>query len=113
MNQDSLVKACIDETQKCAVACLECAQTCLNEKDLEMLRECIKTDLECAEICEATSKLLIMDSSSSKELVKICLSICEACAAECEKHAEHGMEHCRKCAEACRKCADACRKLVA
>ena len=59
MNQGSDVKACIDETQKCAVACLECAQACLNEKDLEMLRECIKTDLECAAICEATSWIVV------------------------------------------------------
>lgn len=78
-----------------------------------MMRKCIQTDLECAEICESTYKLLIMDSKPKLELVKICLDLCEACAEECEKHAAHGMEHCRECAEACRSCAEACRKLVA
>ncbi|MBA8986027.1 hypothetical protein HNP72_001161 [Sphingobacterium soli] len=78
-----------------------------------MLRKCIQTDLECAEICESTYKLLLMRSSAYMGIVKICMDICNSCAEECEKHAAHGMEHCRECAEACRSCAASCEALLA
>lgn len=31
MDQEQLIKACIEACQKCASACLECAQACLRE----------------------------------------------------------------------------------
>jgi len=54
MEQDQLVKNCIEACQQCVVACLKCAQACLREEKLEMMRKCIQTDLECAEICESS-----------------------------------------------------------
>ncbi|MGJ1205034.1 four-helix bundle copper-binding protein [Sphingobacterium lactis] len=78
-----------------------------------MLRDCIKTDLECAEICGVTARILALNGDFQKDIVRLCQQLCEACAEECEKHAGHGMEHCEACAKACRACAEACKKLVA
>lgn len=92
----------------CINACNHCAASCLQEQDVKMMVECIKTDLDCADICTLVAKLVARGSAHAQHLLKECIEVCEACAAECEKHAEH-MEHCRACAETCRKCAEACR----
>lgn len=98
----------IDTLIDCAKVCQMCAAACLSEKDSTMLSKCIKTDLECAEICSVTANALQRHSQVSNKLLDACAEICRICAEECEQHAEH-MDHCKKCAEACRKCEAACQ----
>jgi len=88
--------------------CNQCASSCLEEKDVTSLKECIRMDLECAAICRATAEIMTMDGKYIDALCQICADICTACAEECERHAKMGMEHCRVCAEACRQCAEEC-----
>ncbi len=92
----------------CVAECNHCAAACLDEQDVKMLSKCIKLDLDCADICNATASLLSRDSEHGHHLLRECVEVCTKCAEECEKHAAMGMEHCKKCAEACRACADAC-----
>jgi len=88
--------------------CHQCASACLDEKEVDTLKACIRLDLECAAICRSTAELMMMDGTYADAFCQVCADICTACAEECEKHAAMGMEHCRVCAEACRLCAEEC-----
>src|SRR5690606_2792578 len=103
-------RACIDACMNCALACDNCAAACLQEQDVKMLADCIRTDMECSTVCKAAVELMVQKSSFAKDLCRLCAQVCDRCAAECEKH-EHG--HCRQGAEACRRCAEECRKMAA
>lgn len=94
----------------CEEACRSCAEACLSEKDIDMLRTCIRIDLECAEICALTARLVLTGSRFSGSAFGLCAGACEACSQECAEHSL--MDHCRKCSEACRICAEACRAMA-
>jgi hypothetical protein len=100
----------IDAAMECMRACEKCAIACLEEKDVEMLRECIRLDRDCAAICELTARYMISESRFHAQACQLCSEICEACAAECDRHAD--MAHCRDCAAACRKCSEACLDMI-
>ncbi|MGE4063518.1 MAG: four-helix bundle copper-binding protein [Rhodospirillaceae bacterium] len=110
----SLIK-CIDECHACVQACTSCADACLAEQDVERLRQCIRVDLDCADVCRTTAALASRRTGSNEDLLRaaleFCATACEICNEECKRHAEHH-EHCRVCAEACRTCADACREAM-
>lgn len=91
---------------ECAAACNACIAGCIADKDGKM-SECIKLDLDCAEICSVTAAFVARGSAHASHLLKECAEICAKCAEECSKHTDH--DHCMHCAEACRKCAQACK----
>jgi hypothetical protein len=101
---------------RCAQSCTSCADACLSEDSVAELRRCVRLDLDCADICETTGRVLTRqteyDAPTSKALLAACGEACRTCAEECERHAEHH-EHCRICAEACRRCEQACAALLA
>ncbi|WP_373511910.1 four-helix bundle copper-binding protein [Persicitalea sp.] len=103
---------CIKACQECAVACGNCIDGCLSEDNVKMMAQCIRTDIDCMNICHSTVQFMSLGSPYAKQACELCATICEACAEECEKHADMH-DHCRKCAEACRKCAKACREMAA
>ena len=90
----------------CVAECNHCAAACLEERDVAMLTNCIKLNIDCADVCRLTASLVARGSMHAQHLMKECAEICEACARECEQH-DH-MEHCRMCAQVCHQCADAC-----
>jgi hypothetical protein len=96
---------------ECAQACQRCAAACLAEKDIDRLRECIRLDLDCADICLLCATYLSRQSAFEAAICLFCADICEACGSECERHSR--FEHCRDCAEACTRCAEACRSMTA
>jgi len=101
---------------ECTQTCTACADSCLSEEDVAELAKCIRTDLDCADICDVTARVLSRhtgyDANITRAQLQSCAQACSACAAECERHADHH-EHCRVCAETCRRCAEACRALLA
>ena len=97
------LEACYD----CAFTCTACADACTAEVHVEMLRRCIRLNLDCSDLCQTVGRAL----SRQKIELDACAAICEACARECERHAEMH-EHCRVCAEACRKCHERCRRIA-
>lgn len=105
----------IEAAAECAQTCTSCADACLSEEGVADLRKCIRIDLDCADVCAATTPVLTReteyDAPLSKALVEACRQACATCAEECERHAEHH-EHCRICAEACRRCEQACREFL-
>lgn len=88
-----------------------CADACLAEENIADLRNCIRTDLDCADICAATARVMSRHTPGElavvRALLEACAVACRTCAEECDRHADHH-EHCRICAEACRRCEAAC-----
>ena len=104
-------KELLNTLNNCAAECNHCAAACLDEQDVKMLANCIKLDIDCAEICTLAAGFVARGSTHAAHILAECAEICNACADECEKHAQHGMQHCKDCAEACRKCAEACAQM--
>ena len=106
---------CIEACFECAQACTSCADACLSEDQITELRKCIRLDLDCADVCDATGRVLTRqteyDAPTSMALLEACRETCATCAEECERHAEMH-EHCRVCAEACRRCEQSCERLL-
>jgi hypothetical protein len=102
---------CIEECFVCAQSCTACADACLGERDVAELTRCIRLNLDCADVCETTGKILSRQTQVQTELmraiVQACVEACRDCGEECESHAEHH-DHCRVCADACRRCEQAC-----
>jgi hypothetical protein len=109
------LQECIDACFECVKACTACADACLSEEAVAEMRKCIRTDLDCADVCDATGRVLLRhtgyDANLTRAVLEACAAACKACGDECARHAEmHG--HCRVCAEACRRCEAACRELL-
>ncbi|MEO6096477.1 MAG: four-helix bundle copper-binding protein [Fibrobacteria bacterium] len=104
------MKSTIAAVTECAQACRACASACLGEKNIDMLRECIRLDLDCAGVCDLAADFMLRGSPFHGQVCEVCADICDACAAECGKHKR--MKHCQECAEACRRCAEACRSMA-
>jgi hypothetical protein len=106
----------IDALTACSQACTACADACLSEEMVGELTKCIRTNLDCADICGTTARVLSRhtgyDANISRTLLTACIAACKACGDECAEHAEMH-EHCRICADACRACEQACRELLA
>jgi len=114
-NQEALL-ACIEACFECAQTCTSCADACLGESDVQMLTRCVRLNLDCADVCSTTGRVLLRqtepDWSLLKQQLRACAEACRVCDEECEKHAGHH-EHCRTCAESCRMCEEACNQLLA
>ena len=110
-----LLARCVDACIACAQACTACADACLSEEMINELRTCIRTDLDCADICEVTGRVLSRhtgyDANLTRAQLQACVQACKSCGDECERHAEMH-EHCRICAEACRRCEQACQEVL-
>lgn len=107
---------CIEECYGCAQACTSCADACIAEPQVARLKQCIRLNLDCADMCAATGAMASRRTGSNIEVlratIEACETACRACGDECRRHAgEH--EHCRICADACMRCAEACRDAMA
>lgn len=108
---DALIR-CIEECYACAQSCVTCADACLGEDMVKELTQCIRLNLDCADLCAATGSIASRRTGSNEAVIKLtieaCAEACRICGAECHAHADMH-EHCRICAEACRACENACR----
>lgn len=110
----ALIEA-IEAAYDCAQTCTSCADACLAEDMVAELRQCIRLNLDCADVCGATATLGTRRTGSNEEVIRkmldACITACRLCGEECRRHA--GMhEHCRVCAEACRRCETACQSAL-
>ena len=108
---------CIEACFACAQTCTACADACLSEQHVGEMTKCIRSNLDCADVCATTGRVLSRhtgyDANSTRAVLESCAQACRACGDECAHHAEMGMEHCRVCAEECRRCEAACQELLA
>jgi hypothetical protein len=104
-----------DACLTCVQACTACADSDLIEEDVVTLRACIALNLVCADICDATARVLSRpgqwDLLTVRDLLTACVRACITCAEECDRHAKHH-PHCAICAETCRACIRACTVLL-
>jgi hypothetical protein len=111
-----VLSACITACSDCASACTLCADDCLSEENVAELVKCIRLNLDCADLCAATGRVVSRqteyDANVTRAALEACIAACRSCGEECARHAEHGMEHCRICAEHCDSCAQACEALL-
>lgn len=114
--QFDLLTACIDACYDCAETCEACADACLGERGVKDLVDCVRLNLDCADVCGVTGKLVARQTGRNLDVVRAqlaaCIEACRVCAAMCQRHAGK-LEHCAVCAEACRRCEQACRALLA
>lgn len=107
--------SCIEACVECAQACTACADACLSEDAVQQLTRCVRTNLDCADLCETTGRVLSRhtgyDANLTREVLQACAMACRSCGDECDRHADHH-EHCRICAAACRRCEQACQQLL-
>jgi uncharacterized membrane protein len=110
-----VLAAAIEALSDCAQACTACADDCLSEEQVQDLIKCIRLNLDCADVCAATIRVVSRqteyDANVTRPLLEACISVCRSCGDECSSHAEMH-EHCRICAEACRRCEQACQELL-
>jgi hypothetical protein len=106
----ALIEA-IDAAYACAQTCTSCADACLAEQMVTELRQCIRFNQDCADVCAATATLGNRRTGSNEEVMKkmldTCREACRLCGAECQRHASKH-KHCAICAETCRHCERAC-----
>jgi hypothetical protein len=102
---------CIEACFDCAQTCISCADACTAEQRVAELRQCIRLDMDCADVCAMTGALASRRSGENigvlRSAIELCALACQLCAEECDKHAQHH-RHCRTCAEECRRCHRAC-----
>jgi hypothetical protein len=108
---------CIDACFSCVETCTACADACLSERDVSHLVACIRLNLDCAAVCNATGNIMARSNKAGhRQLLEAqlanCIAFCRACAEACGRHG--GMhQHCAVCAEACTACAEACNFMLA
>jgi uncharacterized membrane protein len=109
------VAAAIDECLDCVQACVSDAEADLAEDHVDDLRKCIALCMNCADVCDATARVLARsgqwDQLVVDRLLQACVRICTTCAEECAKHADHH-RHCAVCETSCRACIVACSALL-
>ena len=114
-NVNEALVACISECYACAQTCTSCADACLAEEVVQQLRQCIRLNLDCADVCAATGAVASRRTGSNEQTIRsmlhACTVACRLCGDECERHAAQH-EHCRICAEACRRCAGSCESAL-
>jgi hypothetical protein len=112
--KQTLVDA-VDAAYSCAQTCTSCADACLGEAMVSQLRQCIRLNLDCADVCDAFATLASRRTGSNEEVIRkmldVCVTACRLCGAECERHAGTH-EHCRVCAESCRRCEAGCQSAL-
>ncbi len=112
----NVLAQCIDACFDCAQACTSCADACLGEDHVHELVRCIRLNLDCADVCDTTGRVLSRQTEPDRSLVRsqveTLAQVVKACGDECERHADKH-EHCRVCMEACRRCEESCRNVLA
>lgn len=66
--------------------CTQCADSCLSEQDIAALAKCIRLNLDCADVCVATGRVLSRqteyDANVTWSLVEACIAACRSCGEE-------------------------------
>jgi hypothetical protein len=105
---DALIR-CISECFACAQACISCADACIAEDMVTDLRQCIRLNMDCADICMAAGKLAIRRSGGNEQSILDMLQACRNICVACGRNAR-SMPRCTSIAASARKAAAAVRK---
>lgn len=107
---------CIEECEACAQVCSACADACIGETFERELVQCIRTALDCADLCRTAGMIATRRSGSNPTVIisalQACVEACARCAEACGHHAGR-VQHCRICATRCGHCESACLEAIA
>jgi hypothetical protein len=110
-----LLSECISACLDCELMCSSCADACLSEDTVDHLRYCIRLNLDCADICATTGRMMARQTKPDADVMRAqlhaCIAACKACGDECARHASMH-KHCAFCADACRRCEQACHNML-
>lgn len=70
IDRDKLAE-CIEACFECAQTCTACADACLAEDMVAELTACITTNLNCADVCAATGRVLTRRTGTNLSLIHI------------------------------------------
>ena len=97
------------------MSCTACADACAGGDDPKSMAACIRTDLDCADLCAATISVLCRqtepDYAILRAQVQSMKTACKSCGDTCMSHAGK-MAHCKQCGETCRACESKCDALL-
>jgi len=62
---------CIDACSDCAQTCTTCADACLAESDVATLVRCIRLNLDCATVCQATGEVISRYRDPADRVVRL------------------------------------------
>ncbi len=108
----------IDAVAACSQACTACADACLSESAamLPHLTKCIRDNLDCADVCDATVRVLSRhtgyDANLTRLQVQAAIQAVQTCGSSCSEHAQMH-QHCGVCARACQQAEQALTGLLA
>jgi hypothetical protein len=104
---------CIDACLACSRACLAAAEARADQAADDEAAE-VRLGLDCADLCEATGRLLSRHTGANGDLVRAFLDTCaSACDAWAETCRQHDDPRSHEAVEACVTCARRCRDLAA
>lgn len=98
---------CIKKGQACSAHCMD-----LFRMGDTTVAACADSVQEMLAACTALSQLAAYDSKHLKDMVKVCIGICQDCEKECRKHEKKHAE-CRACANSCSDCIKVCQDYLA
>lgn len=114
LDREALVRY-IEDGFVCAQACAECATACLQPAGAAEPGAVQRLDLQCADVCEHTSRMLSQhgryDATVLRAQVELCAATCAACAEDYERLADEAPGAAER-AEACRRCEQACHAFL-
>lgn len=67
---------CIERCFSCAQSCTACADACLSEDSIDMLRRCVRLDLDCADICATTGRVASRRTETNDDVLIQLLEVC-------------------------------------
>lgn len=78
---------CIEECYGCAQACTSCGDACLGEDMVQQMTQCIRLNMDCADICIAAGAIATRRTGSNEETIRrvldACATACRLCGEEC------------------------------
>ena len=111
-----LLTRSIETCGECAQTCTACADADLREKTAVDLVKCAQLNLDCADMCQTTARVLTRQTGYDRDMIRAvvqaCAQACRISGEECDRHA-HMHQHCAVCAEVCHRCENACNDVLA
>ena len=108
---DAPLKRTAEETLAAYEACSQLVPYCLTKGGRLAENEHIRRLLDCAEICQATSDLLLRGSPRARQLCGICADFCRDAEKDCRRYLPD--EAMQRCAQICRRAAETCAIMAA
>src|SRR6266498_2446765 len=86
-----LLARCIDTCLECGQACTACADADLDEQMVSDLVKCARLNLDCADMCQTTARVLTRQTGYDRDLTR---AVVHACAPKCAVVANRSARRC-------------------